>query len=77
MCNNWCDIETAPKDGQNLLILFDDDKWNVCFMSVGRWYDDEVGFCTGEFMTESFDRIALNATHWMPLPETPHKETEK
>jgi len=72
----WQPIETAPKDGTELL-LFGAFAWNgyddqtMTGSTVGRWDSDERAW------------VASNAnpyvdygepTHWMPLPDHPTEE---
>jgi hypothetical protein len=52
----WHPIETAPRDGQ-FLLLWSDGHWVVARYYRGHWDDDE--------------RWQDRATHWMPLPEAP------
>jgi hypothetical protein len=61
---DWQKIETAPKDGTEVLITgigFRGRRWmSVAKQINGRWYDDSkhAGNLT-------------NVTHWQPLPEPP------
>ncbi len=68
----WQRIETAPKDGTDVLgfwsFVYDGDKAPTVGMDVISWHDmgviglwrDRDGLCSdGVF------------THWMPLPEPP------
>lgn len=60
----WQPIETAPKDGTNIL---------GCVQAVQRsqgemfWYKDRWVTWDGENHT----RTVMYPTHWMPLPEPP------
>ena len=58
----WQKIETAPKDGTEILLGAKDGS-----ITVGRWELHNF-FTDGDF-------DAFWATHWMPLPEPP-KEGE-
>lgn len=67
--NKWQPIETAPKDGTEILLFIpaknnDKDRDFVVAMNAGRfcWENDLDQRC-------DFDQT----THWMPLP-TPPKE---
>jgi hypothetical protein len=64
--DQWQPIETAPKDGTNILVSM----WDTCVMLV-VFYDG---------LRMEFPWIALDGsssyhhnapTHWMPLPEVP------
>ena len=56
-------IETAPRDGSEVLV------WSVCadsgqgWASIARWHRDHL--CSDD------DGMLGGATHWMPLPEPP------
>ena len=56
--SEWQPIETAPKDGREILGWFGS-------ASVIRWH---IG--TESFWTDGFMRLR-EPTHWMPLPEPP------
>lgn len=62
--NTWRPIETAPKDGTEILIW---DNANVSAVS----YSEYVGWTDnlGDFGTQ-YNSYPL-ATHWMPLPSPP------
>jgi hypothetical protein len=70
---DWQPIETAPKDGTNVLLYA---TWMD--ISVGKFYRDERwrltadGFLAkeseGDTYTEYFE---VAPTHWMPLPPKP------
>ena len=60
---NWQPIETAPKDGRDLLI----------FGSGGiviGWWDDSCRYWCHQDLYLSIDE----PTHWMPLPLPPDKQ---
>lgn len=59
----WVDIETAPKDGSEIL-LFAMGDIGICY-----WRDDDI--MTG--WTWGLEKRFNNPTHWMPrpLPPTP------
>ena len=62
----WQPIETAPKDGETILIY-------------GAFYDDvalrDVRFAYWEEVTQAWEIEGeeIIATHWMPLPEGPRE----
>ena len=59
--NGWQPIETAPKDGTDILIF------DVCEVCVGRW-------CAGDWWIHGGDVTASDATYWMSLPDAPKNE---
>jgi hypothetical protein len=73
----WRPIETAPKDGTEILIcggtFVDDNDWTATpwpygRCSIVRWYDDSW---EGE-PNHSHDEFRRHEpTHWMPLPPPP------
>lgn len=65
----WQPIETAPRDGTPVLLLFDDG-----LMEVGRHYGHEADHHNGWWSNDGldYDYGLDNPTHWMPLPEPPH-----
>ena len=66
--SNWQPIETAPKDGTEVLgFYFDHAGGGDCFSVICFWDGD---------WRESSVLDATFVTHWMPLPEPPKGETE-
>ena len=69
--NQWQPIETAPKDGTNI-ILFGEGK-----VTVGGWVsaEDQGAEPGEEYLIAagwwSIDLADNNPTHWMPLPDPP------
>lgn len=60
---DWQPIETAPKDGTELLVHpFDVVRWRA--EHGGFWYADRVSEIDGDWLEE-------DPTHWMPLPNPP------
>jgi hypothetical protein len=60
--SEWQPIETAPKDGKDILILADGGECFVVYWNEGRWQFASYGklrMCVGI------------ANYWMPLPEPP------
>lgn len=84
----WQPIETAPKDGTNILVFYTKASVDFCHIA---WWDNgefykEQGYqniedATGwwSYIKDSFSSHKLNGydapTHWMPLPQPP-KENE-
>jgi len=78
----WMDIETAPKDGTEILGLFfyprDEDSypmlsgpWTTCFKD-GKWRSSWDGEQVLEYMSDfgsEYKSPFCDPTHWMPLPE--------
>ena len=58
----WRLIETAPKDGTEILAWSSRDGTFVVFWHQGAWLWTSHDLDGDE---------ELNATHWMPLPEPP------
>ena len=73
---DWQPIETAPKDGTGILAC-DATGWVGEVSWWRQWYNDEnnpgwmIANCDEEYGGY------VQATHWMPLPSPPHKETER
>lgn len=76
----WQPIETAPKDGTNILIS------DGSSITTAYWTDEEEDYDWIEdptqkivyeegWMTSDFD-VGDDATHWMHLPRPP-KETRR
>ena len=62
----WRQIETAPKDGTNLLV------WDGYAMTTAKW---EIDYDWWEICVPSDGYVDSNCilpTHWMPLPEPPN-----
>ena len=66
LCGEWQPIETAPKDGRRVLVMW--EYWSsepfVAYFKHGRW-NGEVA------LSECSDD---GPTHWMPLPSPPTPE---
>lgn len=80
---SWRPIETAPKDGTQILV------WSQYLQSVSvmAWHEREGDFCLmadgsrvieyqSDFGTE-YDSGGHVISHWMPLPESPKKRGPK
>src|SRR6476620_3982133 len=59
--NEWQPIETAPKDGIEIL-LFARGQHNDDYWGVGQWSEQSKDW---------FWSFAIRPTHWMALPEPP------
>lgn len=60
----WQPIETAPKDGTDVLVWCGGTMFIAC-MEVGRWFFDRTDYS-----------VKPLPTHWMPLPPAPKKGDE-
>ena len=59
--SGWLPIETAPKDGGEMLLY----NGYVC---IGYWHGFEKVFCSFANIVPGID---VKPTHWMPLPDPP------
>lgn len=65
----WQPIETAPKDGTNILLV--NYKGNI---ASGLWQEGLLGvgwFLRGGNKPDTFFNGHHGPTHWMPLPDAP------
>jgi hypothetical protein len=65
--SNWQPIETAPKDGENILMFW--PYWGQEAM-IG-WYDFYHSQWISNSALSTFDQDDHQPTHWMPLPDPP------
>jgi hypothetical protein len=78
MQNEWRDIESAPKDGTQVVLLGrlpkHYDVADIIRACVSAWYEraeDAPCYCVGwQFMAPGYCG-AFEPTHWMPLPPDP------
>lgn len=69
--SEWQPIETAPKDGTEVLLFFVSDvPWQASSkgICIGFWGDDGSN---AWYAFESDSNALGNPTHWMPLPPPP------
>lgn len=60
--SDWQPIETAPKDGTEVLA------WDGSYLWI-------VEYMTGTWLTPRDEGwMRLHVTHWMPLPEPPRQD---
>jgi len=78
MTQTWKPIDTAPEDGTEIKLLMDgsycaQNKDAKDFIVIANYYN----FSGCAFWIDSHDEIwpLGAATHWMPLPSGPGKET--
>ena len=64
----WQSIDTAPKDGTEILVFDRTTKGNSN-MRVSYWYADNHG--RGFYTRGSQFLDKCQPTHWMPLPSPP------
>ena len=77
MSDKWQPIETAPKDGTQILV------WSpyrhTCVTWYSGQYDDQphgwIDWFTGKEYGGNW--YAHKATHWMPLPDPPKERGAK
>jgi hypothetical protein len=75
----WQPIETAPRDGRNLLLWLERKEYRPAFCCIGRWVCMNVHHRVSSvyLCTESCARSWETGyhgdppTHWMPLPNPP------
>lgn len=67
--SKWQPIETAPRDGTELLLWYpDEDDPQESFIEVG-WYNNDPE-ATKEYRGWLIIS-GIEATHWQPLPDPP------
>ena len=72
----WKPIETAPKDGTEILITDGRDMIVACWTKNGRSFRDESFGEKADGWSAPLDGYVGgldDATHWMPLPDLPEK----
>ncbi len=80
---NWQPIETAPKDGTNILVYDPPSEYYSGGIFIVFW-DREYKrssktwcvICSEDGETGSWATIS-HPTHWMPLPEPPNSAEEQ
>lgn len=74
---NWQPIETAPKDGTEIIAMYMHIDTQIVHNAF--WLEDEEGKDTGwwSYDKSEVSRVQLDdywtPTHWMPLPPPPEK----
>lgn len=69
MSTEWQPIETAPKDGREILAFAQGSHGlNDTFFAVAQWANGDPDMWTGSGW---FWPFAIRPTHWMPLPAPP------
>ena len=64
----WQPIETAPKDGSEILLFA---RGNREFIGVGQWAKGATIPGTLDVCDMWFWSFTIRPTHWMPLPSVP------
>lgn len=75
---NWQPIETAPRDGSDVLLFFPLDGLDhrnhartvICFWRLNETYPATSGWVFQGRAVRAYSSI-YQPTHWMPLPEPP------
>ena len=76
--NNWQPIETAPKDGTEILLCqatdadgdpMSDESWGIS-VQVAAWWEGERNWIVYCSMVRD-PSLHFTPTHWMPLPSNP------
>lgn len=74
--DEWREIETAPRDGTDILLFYPPAR-----VILSRWLHTEIyhnGVKTSEDRSWTTPFMVLSGrgspTHWMPLPEPPSTE---
>ncbi len=71
--SEWQPIETAPKDGQHVLLaITEDGPPGLGYVSEGYYEEDgdRGWYSANTHWTDSYDG-SLFPSHWMPLPKPP------
>ena len=73
MTDEWQPIETAPKDGEYILV------YNSCGVTEVTWRTEELGvpfdgFYVDAMNDEFYPLRGDEPTHWRPMPAPPAKE---
>lgn len=63
---DWQPIETAPKDGQDILLFVQPSREQF----IAYWHKRFSRWCFGESLT-GLRLFTKGETHWMPLPSAP------
>lgn len=75
--SEWQPIETAPKDGEVILIFKPDERMVGQYTLTAYWNDEEGGFIpAGGIHKQGYYSAVAGKdqgypTHWMPLPNSP------
>jgi hypothetical protein len=64
----WETIETAPKDGREIILFANGDVF------TGEWKKGSIHFGMHGYWQATRGGIDFQPTHWMPLPKPPESE---
>lgn len=68
MEDKWQPIETAPKDGTDIILARPED--DDCWYAIAQWWVAGWAFMSGR-VGDMPALIGFEPTHWMPLPSPP------
>lgn len=70
---NWQPIDTAPKDGTEILVFVPPAKWSGGYVRSVMWVEDSDHscWCVEDNKLGPFALRGGSPTHWMQLPEPP------
>jgi hypothetical protein len=71
--SEWQPIETAPKDGQYVIVYSPNNPtdYGIESVQVAHWCMYGSGWIVGAFDYEDSGWFRTHPTHWMPLPDAP------
>ena len=71
--SEWQLIETAPKDGTDILVARRDPDGSEWFV-VAQWWVRQFAFMYADVrQSRAPILLCFEPTHWMPLPKPPEK----
>jgi hypothetical protein len=80
MSDDWQPIETAPKDGRQVLLF---SPGSIPEVVVGKWetYEGDPGEAWWAYaetaLSDLFGEVDPEPSHWMPLPPPPANRPEE
>lgn len=76
--SEWRKIETAPKDGRDVLLYSEIWEETLGAVQIASWDRDEGWIFQSALDIDGLDDDVADygPTHWMPLPPPPAPETE-